>query len=115
MGRTFDPQLSGRVGKGGRSGPQGSWKKSLKDKPYSEPEKKETKISTTDPDSGYMMRDGKPEGFFYLDHRTVDSMHSIITDVHVTTGNVHDSVPYLQRLDRQRERFGFEVHEAGHA
>src|SRR5690606_27857992 len=32
-----------------------------------------------------------------------------ITDVHVTAGNVHDSVPYLERLDRQRERFGFNV------
>lgn len=40
-------------------------------------------------------------------------MHSIITDAHVTAGNVHNSVPYLQRLDRQRERFGFEVREVG--
>lgn len=88
-------------------------KKPLKDKSESEPEAKETKISTTDPDSGYMMRDGKPEGFFYLDHRTVDGKHAIITDVHVTPGNVHDSVPYLERLDRQRERFGFEVKEVG--
>ena len=56
-----------------------------------------------------MIRDGKPEGFFYLDHRTVDLKYNLITDVHVTPGNVHDSVPYLSRLDRQRERFGFEV------
>jgi len=28
-------------------------------------------VSRTDPDSGYMVRDGKPKGFFYLDHRTV--------------------------------------------
>ncbi len=34
---------------------------------------------------------------------------NLITDVHVTPGNVHDSVPYLSRLDRQRERFGFQV------
>ena len=34
---------------------------------------KETKVSRTDPDSGYMVRDGKPKGFFYLDHRTVDA------------------------------------------
>ena len=72
-------------------------------------EKKEIKVSKTDPDSGYMIRDGKPEGFFYLDHRTVDLKYNLITDVHVTSGNVHDSVPYLSRLDRQRERFGFEV------
>ncbi len=29
--------------------------------------------------------------------------------VHVTPGNVPDSVLYLSRLDRQRERFGFQV------
>jgi len=72
-------------------------------------ETKEVKVSTTDPDSGYMVRDGKPEGFFYLDHRTVDGKYNVITDVHVTAGNVHDSVPYLTRLDRQRERFSFQV------
>jgi hypothetical protein len=71
-------------------------------------EEKEIKVSTTDPDSGYMVRDGKPEGFFYLDHRTVDHKYNIITDVHVTPGNVHDSVPYLKRLDYQIEKFGFD-------
>jgi transposase len=79
----------------------------------STPEVKETKVSTTDPDSGYMVREGKPEGFFYLDHRTVDGRHSIITDTFVTPGNVHDSIPYLNRLDRQRERFGFDVAAVG--
>ena len=77
------------------------------------PETKEIKVSRTDEDSGYMVRDGKPKGFFYLDHRTVDGRHAIITDTHVTPANVHDSVPYLRRLDRQRERFGFEVHAVG--
>jgi len=78
-----------------------------------EPERKEVKVSTTDPDSGYMVRDGKPEGFFYLDHRTVDGKHNLITDTHVTAANVHDSIPYLERLDRQRERFGFDVEAVG--
>lgn len=87
-------------------------KKPLKQKEHA-PVVKETKVSRTDPDSGYMVRDGKPEGFFYLDHRTVDGAHSLITDTHVTPGNVHDSTPYLSRLDRQRERFGFDVHAAG--
>jgi hypothetical protein len=72
-------------------------------------ETNEIKVSTTDPDSGYMICDGKPEGFFYFDHRTVDLNFNLITNVHVTPGNVHDSVPYLSRLDRQRERFGFQV------
>lgn len=78
-----------------------------------EPVVKETKVSRTDPDSGYMVRDGKPKGFFYLDHRTVDGKHAIITDTHVTPASVHDSVPYLARLDRQRERFGLDVRAVG--
>ena len=56
-----------------------------------------------------MLREGKPEGFYYLDHRTIDLKYNLITDVYVTAGNVHDSVPYLDRLNRQMERFGFEV------
>lgn len=72
-------------------------------------EEKEIKVSTTDPESGYLFREGKPEGFFYLDHRTVDAKFNIITDAFVTPGNVHDSQPYLARLDRQVERFGFAV------
>jgi transposase len=77
------------------------------------PETKEIKVSRTDPDSGYMVRDGKPKGFFYLDHRTVDGRHAIITDTHVTPANVHDAVPYLGRLDRQRERFNFTIRAVG--
>jgi transposase len=67
--------------------------------------RKPTKISETDPDAGYMVRDQKPEGFFYLDHRTVDGQHNIITDSHLTPGNINDARPYLDRLDRQCTRF----------
>jgi len=70
---------------------------------------KEIKVSTTDPESGYMYREGKPEGFFYLDHRTVDLKYNMITDVHITPGNTHDADPYLERLERQIDRFGFQV------
>lgn len=87
-------------------------KKPLKPK-AKEPLVKETKVSTTDPDAGYMVRDGKPKGFFYLDHRTVDGKCNIITDSFATPGNVHDSIPYLGRLDRQRKRFGFDVESVG--
>jgi transposase len=77
------------------------------------PATKEIKVSRSDKDAGYMVREGKPKGFFYLDHRTVDSKHAIITDTHATPATVHDSVPYLRRLDRQRERFGFQVQAVG--
>jgi hypothetical protein len=60
-----------------------------------------------------MYRDNKPEGFFYLDHRTVDSKYNIITDVYVTPGNVNDVDPYIERLDRQIKRFSFEVKYVG--
>ncbi len=70
---------------------------------------KEIRHSTTDPESGYLYRENKPEGFFYLDHRTTDMKYNIITDAYVTPGNVHDSVPYLDRLDHQIARFGFQV------
>lgn len=70
-----------------------------------EVKEREIKVSTTDPDSGYLTREGKPQGFYYLDHRTVDGKHNIITDTHVTPGNVHDSKPYLSRLDRQLTAF----------
>lgn len=60
-----------------------------------------------------MVRDEKPRGFFYLDHRTVDGKCNIIIDAFVTAGNVHDSVPYLGRLDHIIEQFGFDVKEVG--
>lgn len=72
-------------------------------------ETKKIKVSKTDPESGFMARTGKPELFCYLTHNTVDGRYNIITDVHVTPGNVHDSVPYLECLDRQVKRFGFQV------
>ncbi|STO07647.1 Transposase DDE domain [Exiguobacterium aurantiacum] len=64
-------------------------------------------MSRTDPDAGYMYRDQKPEGFFWLVHRTVDAKHNFIVDVHVTPGNVSDSTVYLDRLDYILNRFAY--------
>ena len=87
-------------------------KKPLKAKPR-KPVEKETKISRTDPAAGYMVRDGKPKGFFYLDHRTVDGRLGIITDSFATPANVHDTIVYLGRLDRTRRRFDLDVRAVG--
>lgn len=84
----------------------------LKQKPRL-PVEKETKVSRTDPEAGYMVREGKSKGFFYLDHCTVDDRHAIITDSFATPANVHDSIVYLSRLDRQVERFGVPVGAVG--
>ena len=76
-------------------------------------ETKKIKESTTDPESGFMHRDGKPQGFFYLDHRTVDAKANIITDVYVTPGNTNDVKPYIGRVKAQIEKFGFDVKAVG--
>jgi hypothetical protein len=55
------------------------------------------------------MRDGKPKGFFYLDHRTVDAKYNIITDTFITAGNMSDSEPYVERLNYQKEKYKFKV------
>ena len=78
-------------------------------KPFKYEEKEELKrqrINTTDPDSGYYHRDHKEEGFMYLDHRTVDGKNNIIIDCHITPGNVHDSGPYIDRLNQIERNFG---------
>lgn len=77
------------------------------------PAVKQTKVSRTDPEAGYMVRDGKPKGFFYLDHRTVDGRFGIVLDTHATPANVHDSIVYLDRLDRTRTRFELDVEAVG--
>lgn len=71
------------------------------------------KYSPVDPDAGYLRRQGKPEGFYYLDHRTVDGSNVIVVDCYVTPANVHDSTPYLARLDRVQQRFGFSAEVVG--
>ena len=78
-----------------------------------EVEEKEIKISETDKESGYYHRDNKEKGFMYLDHRTVDSKCNIIVDCYITKGNVHDSVPYISRLEYIKRKYGFEIKEVG--
>jgi hypothetical protein len=60
-----------------------------------------------------MHRDSKPKGFFYLDHRTVDSKANIITDVYVTPDNINDVDPYIGRLRTQIDKFNFKVEAVG--
>lgn len=72
---------------------------------------KQIKVSNTDPQSGYLTREGKPEGFYYLNHVTVDGKLNLVTDVHVTPGNVHDATSYIERLDYQVNKFNFQLEE----
>lgn len=72
-------------------------------------ESKTIKQSTTDNESGYYHRDNKEKGFMYLDHRTVDGKANIIVDCHVTKGNVHDSKPYIDRMEYIKNTFNFNI------
>jgi len=62
--------------------------------------------SKTDPDSGQLNKEGKPDGFHYSEHRTVDSKCNIIVNSYVTAANVHDTVPLPQILEQVTRRLG---------
>lgn len=75
-------------------------------------EEKKIKVSDTDPESGYYHRDNKEKGFMYLDHRTVDLKHNIIVDCHITKGNVHDSIPFISRVEYIKNKYpSFKIEE----
>jgi len=79
------------------------------------PKKTKQTISVTDPESGWLKRPNKPEGFHYLSHQTIDAQNGIIVDVAVTPGNTSDNVPYLAQIDRCEETLnpmGIEVEAA---
>ena len=73
------------------------------------PKTKEIKQSTTDPESGYMHRPGKTNGFYYLNHQTCDGDNGLITDVFVTPGNVKDSSVHSERIQHQIDKYSFET------
>ena len=83
-------------------------KKPIKDKEDDDkPEQPKTRMqSKTDPESGQQNRDGKPDGFHYSDHRTVDSKNNVIVNVHVEPANVNDVVPVPEILREISERLG---------
>ena len=60
---------------------------------------REIQQSRTDPDSGQLHKEGKPDGFHYSEHRTVDSRRNVIVNVRVTEANVNDvdSIPDILR------------------
>ena len=88
-------------------------KETNKTSPKAKEKTKEIKVSTSDPDSGILNRPGKPNGFHYLSHNTVDGNSGIITDVHVTSGNTKDSTPHSERIQTQIEKFNFDTKEVG--
>ena len=57
---------------------------------------KEIKQSTTDPESGYMHRPGKPNAFHYPSHQTCDTEHGLIPYVFDTPGNINEGSVHSQ-------------------
>ena len=74
---------------------------------------KHIKVSQTDKESGYYHRDNKEKGFMYLEHRTVNGKCNIITDAHVTKGNVHDSAVCIERLEYQKNNLNLNIEKVG--
>ena len=60
--------------------------------------------STTDPESGQQSREGKPDGFHYSEHRTVDSKRNAIVNVHIEPANINDITPIPEILDEIQMR-----------
>ena len=64
----------------------------------------EKKVSTTDPDSGLFVKGEHEKQFAYEAHTACDRK-GFILGVHVTAGNVHDSVAWDPLYDNVTERF----------
>ena len=73
----------------------------------------EVVASKTDPDAEYMNRPGKPVGFHYLGHTSVDTQRGIITDMHITAGNVNDHIPFVERVKAQKSRLELPIKAIG--
>ena len=84
-------------------------------KKISQPSEKTTEQikSTADPECGLMNRPGKPAGFHYLNHQTVDGTSGVITDVYVTPANTADHIHHSSRISYQIDKFGFKTKAVG--
>ena len=70
------------------------------------PPTREVQQSKSDPESGQLHKEGKPDGFHYSEHRTVDSKHNIVVNVRITPANVNDVEPIAEILKDIEKRLG---------
>lgn len=68
--------------------------------------------SLTDPEAAMLCREGKPDGFHYLQHRSVDGRYGFTLDVFVTSAAMTDAQVLPKCLERV-ERFGLRVEQMG--
>lgn len=81
-------------------------KKPFEKKDDDDPPTRSIQQSRNDPQSGQLHKEGKPDGFHYSEHRTVDSKHNIVVNVRITPANVNDVDPVSQILDDIEKRLG---------
>lgn len=77
-----------------------------RDSDDNDPPSRTVQQSTTDPESGQLHKEGKPDGFHYSEHRTVDSKNNIIVNVHVTAANINDVDPVANIIAQVSSRLG---------
>ena len=62
--------------------------------------------SRNDPESGQLNKEGKPDGFHYSEHRTVDSKHNVVVNVRITPANINDVDPISTIMNDVEKRLG---------
>lgn len=72
------------------------------------PNEREEVRSKTDPDAGLLGRPGKPHGFHYLAHVTLEPTHGIVVDALATAANLSDHEPYVGCIRRTKGRIDVE-------
>ena len=82
------------------------------DRPASRKISNQTHTSRTDPDATLAQKRGTPRQLKYKVHQTIDADSRVILDTHVTTGARHDNQPYLEQLQRVRDRHKIRIREA---
>ncbi|WP_407308173.1 hypothetical protein [Desulfosporosinus sp. SB140] len=78
-----------------------------RDEGKDDPHTRTIQQSKTDLDSGQLHKEGKPDGFYYNKHRTVDSKNNLIVNVHVTPVNINDVDPLSEILTQIKTRIGY--------
>jgi transposase len=69
-----------------------------------EPQPRTETRSKTDPDAGMLARPGKPHGFHYLAHVTVETSHGVILDIEPTAASINDHEPYAGCISRVAQK-----------
>ena len=72
----------------------------------------ETHISKSDPDSSLAKKEGTARALRYKVHSTIDADSRVILDSKITTGAVHDTRVYLERIEYIKRKYKLNIKEA---